>query len=68
MIKVKDLPLGILMIVISFFPFFLGHWLANTPDALVWFGIVSCVLSSNIIFNVGWKIAFQGVDIPDDQK
>jgi len=68
--KVKDVPLGILFIVVSFFPLGVSYWLANWPDFLTWVGILLGFIIYNAIFNLGWKIAFEGVnvDVDNDKK
>lgn len=65
---VKDFPLGVLIIVLAFFPLSFSYWLANFPDVWNWMGILLGITFFNIIFNLGWKIAFEGVKIKDDKE
>lgn len=60
---VKDLPMGILLMVISQF-FLLGvHYLLKTE---YWFTLMLTVFLSVLywkFFSVGWKVAFQGIEV-----
>ena len=66
---VKDLPMGILLMVISQF-FLVGvNYLIKTE---YWFTLISIVFLSVLywkFFSVGWRVAFNGieVDVTEDQ-
>jgi hypothetical protein len=66
MTTVKDFSLGVLIMVIAFFPLFFAYWLANNPDLLTWLGICLGIVFYNAIFNFGAKIAFTGINVKDD--
>jgi hypothetical protein len=67
--KIKDLPMGILIMVVSNF-FLLGnHYVIMNPN--VWFAmplIIFCSISYWKIFNIGWEIAFEGVEVDTTEK
>jgi uncharacterized membrane protein len=66
MTTVKDFSLGVLIMVIAFFPLFFTYWLANNPDLLTWLGIIFGIIVYNAIFNLGWRIAFEGIKVNDN--
>lgn len=65
---VKDFPLGVLIMVISFFPLGFAFWLANNPPLLTWLAMLVSFLIYQFIFNIGWRIAITGVKVADDEE
>ena len=66
---VTDLPLGILLMVISQF-FLLGvHFAIITPYA--WYTLLAAVICSVFywrLFNVGFRVAFLGVEVDAEEQ
>ena len=66
---IKDLPMGILIIVISFFPLSFAYWLVAPSSVLIWIGVIVSIILYYFLFSLGWLIAFTGVnDKEDDRK
>jgi hypothetical protein len=67
--KKKDLPFGILIMVIS--NFFLVGVEYTLLHPTVWFAmplILFCSIAYWRIFNIGWEIAFEGIEIDTTKK
>ena len=66
---VKDLPVGILIMVISNFSLLAVEYIIQLPKT--WFSIPLAVVCSVMYWNLfqfGWKIAFGGLEIDDTEK
>ena len=61
--KAKDLPLGILLMVISQFFVVLVHDLIKTNYWYTLPLVLLCSIAYWKFFNVGWRIAFEGINI-----
>ena len=58
----KDIPLGILLLVISLFPLNYGYYLVGSPNIWPWFGMLICLSIFNSVFNIGWELIFPKKD------
>jgi len=68
--KEKDLPLGMLLIVISQF-FLAGIDYTLNTNIKLWYSLPLVVFSSIVywrLFTVGWAVAFEGIEIDDTEK
>lgn len=61
-ILIKDLPVGVLLIVVSLFILFPAYYLAGRPAVLEWVGILLSVLGGYKVFTIGLSL-IKGVEI-----
>jgi hypothetical protein len=60
---VKDRTLGVLLIVISMFPYKFADYLISPKDWWITSVVFVCMIVFYGIFSVGWKLIFQGVQV-----
>lgn len=65
---VKDFTFGVLLIVISLFPLSIANMFISPKDWWVMPFVCVMIWSFYTIFNIGWRIAFEGMHINDTKK
>jgi hypothetical protein len=64
---IKDLPMGVLIIVLAHFVFYGAVYLANFPKMWEMIGIVFCTLISSDMINFGFKL-IKGYEYDPDEQ
>ena len=66
--KVKDFTFGILIIVIALFPLSIVNWFITPKEWWVLPFIIILIFTWNFLFALGWKIAFEGIEIDANKR